>query len=89
VKVRLVFLFIKSPVLCCGENITFNQVAKFTVPLQWDVLLPLTTFLLCLTGGLFCTWFCGFLLKGGDAVLYALRCLTSGALKSLRTRLSA
>ncbi|MGK3498130.1 hypothetical protein, partial [Citrobacter youngae] len=34
VKVRLVFLFIKSPVLCCGENITFNQVAKFTVPLQ-------------------------------------------------------
>ncbi|MGN3369052.1 hypothetical protein ACTFY1_18605, partial [Escherichia coli] len=35
VKVRLVFLFIKSPVLCCGEDITFNQVAKFTVPLQW------------------------------------------------------
>ncbi|WP_212736722.1 hypothetical protein, partial [Escherichia coli] len=34
VKVRLVFLFIKSPVLCCGEDITFNQVAKFTVPLQ-------------------------------------------------------
>ncbi|RAX31064.1 UNVERIFIED_CONTAM: hypothetical protein DQE83_26985, partial [Escherichia coli] len=33
-KVRLVFLFIKSPVLCCGEDITFNQVAKFTVPLQ-------------------------------------------------------
>lgn len=56
---------------------------------QWDVLLPLTTFLLCLTGGLFCTWFCGFLLKAGGAVLYALRCLTSGALKSLRTRLSA
>jgi len=27
-------LFIKSPVLCCGEDITFNQVAKFTVPLQ-------------------------------------------------------
>ncbi|WP_233615138.1 HNH endonuclease [Citrobacter sp. FDAARGOS_156] len=27
-------MFIKSPVLCCGENITFNQVAKFTVPLQ-------------------------------------------------------
>ncbi|TJR83969.1 hypothetical protein C9Z29_24360, partial [Escherichia coli] len=26
--------FIKSPVLCCGEDITFNQVAKFTVPLQ-------------------------------------------------------
>ncbi|WP_211488669.1 hypothetical protein, partial [Escherichia coli] len=25
---------IKSPVLCCGEDITFNQVAKFTVPLQ-------------------------------------------------------
>ncbi|MCO4946617.1 hypothetical protein R1E67_28200, partial [Escherichia coli] len=35
VKVRLVFLFIKSPVLCCGEDITFNQVAKFTVPLQY------------------------------------------------------
>ncbi|MEJ9291787.1 antirestriction protein [Escherichia coli] len=35
-KVRLVFLFIKSPVLCCGEDITFNQVAKFTVPLQMD-----------------------------------------------------
>ncbi|MBY7612895.1 hypothetical protein K6714_22910, partial [Escherichia coli] len=34
VKVRLVFLFIKSPVLCCGENITFHQVAKFSVPLQ-------------------------------------------------------
>ncbi|MEF5231309.1 hypothetical protein U9270_25355, partial [Escherichia coli] len=34
VKVRLVFLFIKSPVLCCGEDITFNQVAKFTVPLH-------------------------------------------------------
>ncbi|MGT5847337.1 hypothetical protein ACRW0W_25275, partial [Escherichia coli] len=34
--VRLVFLFIKSPVLCCGEDITFNQVAKFTVPLQSD-----------------------------------------------------
>ncbi|ORS55207.1 hypothetical protein BHT55_24810 [Escherichia coli] len=33
-KVRLVFLFIKSPVLCCGENITFHQVAKFSVPLQ-------------------------------------------------------
>ncbi|EFN6769166.1 hypothetical protein EIG57_20045 [Escherichia coli O39:H21] len=33
-KVRFVFLFIKSPVLCCGENITFNQVAKFTVSLQ-------------------------------------------------------
>ncbi|WP_247145610.1 antirestriction protein, partial [Escherichia coli] len=25
---------IKSPVLCCGENITFHQVAKFSVPLQ-------------------------------------------------------
>ncbi|MDD8146777.1 hypothetical protein LAW17_22595, partial [Escherichia coli] len=37
VKVRLVFLFIKSPVLCCGENITFHQVAKFSVPLQWSV----------------------------------------------------
>ncbi|WP_431732696.1 antirestriction protein, partial [Escherichia coli] len=36
VKVRLVFLFIKSPVLCCGENITFHQVAKFSVPLQDD-----------------------------------------------------
>ncbi|MGX4089497.1 hypothetical protein, partial [Escherichia coli] len=36
VKVRLVFLFIKSPVLCCGEDITFNQVAKFTVPLHTD-----------------------------------------------------
>ncbi|WP_213078428.1 hypothetical protein, partial [Escherichia coli] len=36
VKVRLVFLFIKSPVLCCGEDITFNQVAKFTVPLQFS-----------------------------------------------------
>ncbi|MFK0531111.1 hypothetical protein ACISSW_27275, partial [Escherichia coli] len=36
VKVRLVFLFIKSPVLCCGEDITFNQVAKFTVPLHSD-----------------------------------------------------
>ncbi|OXJ75943.1 hypothetical protein CDL49_26675, partial [Escherichia coli] len=34
VKVRLVFLFIKSPVLCCGENITFHQVAKFSVPLH-------------------------------------------------------
>ncbi|GCR04197.1 type VI secretion-associated protein [Escherichia coli] len=33
----MVFLFIKSPVLCCGENITFHQVAKFSVPLQ-DVL---------------------------------------------------
>ncbi|EFO55381.1 hypothetical protein HMPREF9348_05535 [Escherichia coli MS 145-7] len=33
-KVRLVFLFIKSPVLCCGENITFHQVAKFSVPLH-------------------------------------------------------
>ncbi|AVH82003.1 hypothetical protein AL515_22870 [Citrobacter sp. FDAARGOS_156] len=33
-KVRLVFLFIKPPVLGSGENITFNQVAKFTVPLQ-------------------------------------------------------
>ncbi|EEW6398775.1 hypothetical protein EU637_23880 [Escherichia coli] len=31
----MVFLFIKSPVLCCGEDITFNQVAKFTVPLQY------------------------------------------------------
>ncbi|EHV40632.1 hypothetical protein ECDEC5C_1729 [Escherichia coli DEC5C] len=30
----MVFLFIKSPVLCCGEDITFNQVAKFTVPLH-------------------------------------------------------
>ncbi|WP_072165871.1 hypothetical protein, partial [Escherichia coli] len=37
VKVRLVFLFIKSPVLCCGENITFHQVAKFSVPLQLAV----------------------------------------------------
>ncbi|WP_320339242.1 hypothetical protein, partial [Escherichia coli] len=27
--------FIKSPVLCCGENITFHQVAKFSVPLQY------------------------------------------------------
>ncbi|EEW2303875.1 hypothetical protein D9D45_25015 [Escherichia coli] len=27
-------MFIKSPVLCCGENITFNQVAKFTAPLH-------------------------------------------------------
>ncbi|WP_430734593.1 hypothetical protein, partial [Escherichia coli] len=34
-KVRLVFLFIKSPVLCCGENITFHQVAKFSVPLHY------------------------------------------------------
>ncbi|WP_214282614.1 hypothetical protein, partial [Escherichia coli] len=38
VKVRLVFLFIKSPVLCCGEDITFNQVAKFTVPLQGEMM---------------------------------------------------
>ncbi|APE93903.1 hypothetical protein FORC41_4076 [Escherichia coli] len=30
----MVFLFIKSPVLCCGENITFHQVAKFSVPLH-------------------------------------------------------
>ncbi|EOS2845471.1 hypothetical protein H6O49_RS23170, partial [Escherichia coli] len=30
-----VFLFIKSPVLCCGENITFHQVAKFSVPLHF------------------------------------------------------
>jgi len=30
-------LFIKSPVLCCGENITFHQVAKFSVPLQMEV----------------------------------------------------
>ncbi|WP_096981977.1 hypothetical protein, partial [Escherichia coli] len=37
VKVRLVFLFIKSPVLCCGENITFHQVAKFSVPLHWTM----------------------------------------------------
>ncbi|MCS0915779.1 hypothetical protein NXZ13_25100, partial [Escherichia coli] len=37
VKVRLVFLFIKSPVLCCGENITFHQVAKFSVPLQFQL----------------------------------------------------
>ncbi|MEQ4078823.1 type VI secretion system baseplate subunit TssF, partial [Escherichia coli] len=29
-----VFLFIKSPILCCGENITFHQVAKFSVPLH-------------------------------------------------------
>lgn len=34
VKICLFFLFIKSPVLCCGENITLNQVAKFTVPRQ-------------------------------------------------------
>ncbi|ELN4637860.1 hypothetical protein RZ721_002260 [Escherichia coli] len=27
-------MFIKSPVLCCGENITFHQVAKFSVPLH-------------------------------------------------------
>ncbi|MEF3765117.1 hypothetical protein [Escherichia coli] len=33
----MVFLFIKSPVLCCGENITFHQVAKFSVPLQTDI----------------------------------------------------
>ncbi|MEB6106766.1 hypothetical protein MXF00_25210, partial [Escherichia coli] len=37
VKVRLVFLFIKSPVLCCGENITFHQVAKFSVPLHGEI----------------------------------------------------
>ncbi|AEZ42059.1 transcriptional regulator [Escherichia coli O55:H7 str. RM12579] len=30
-------MFIKSPVLCCGEDITFNQVAKFTVPLHTPV----------------------------------------------------
>ncbi|TFA41835.1 hypothetical protein BON91_10165 [Escherichia coli] len=29
-------MFIKSPVLCCGENITFHQVAKFSVPLHED-----------------------------------------------------
>ncbi|PSY52236.1 hypothetical protein C7B19_11705, partial [Escherichia coli] len=40
VKVRLVFLFIKSPVLCCGENITFHQVAKFSVPLQLPGTVP-------------------------------------------------
>ncbi|RCQ33217.1 hypothetical protein APT10_26970 [Escherichia coli] len=34
----MVFLFIKSPVLCCGENITFHQVAKFSVPLHFPVL---------------------------------------------------
>ncbi|CTW99108.1 colicin E2 tolerance protein [Escherichia coli] len=32
----MVFLFIKSPVLCCGENITFHQVAKFSVPLHYS-----------------------------------------------------
>ncbi|EOC3345271.1 reverse transcriptase domain-containing protein [Escherichia coli] len=30
-------MFIKSPVLCCGENITFHQVAKFSVPLQRQI----------------------------------------------------
>lgn len=34
----LSFLFIKPPILCRGENITFNQVVKFTVPLQPDLL---------------------------------------------------
>ncbi|MGJ23895.1 hypothetical protein D9E41_08695 [Escherichia coli] len=24
--------------MCCGENITFHQVAKFSVPLQADTL---------------------------------------------------
>ncbi|MDY9312266.1 hypothetical protein U0B28_19660 [Escherichia coli] len=42
-KVRLVFLFIKSPVLCCGENITFHQVAKFSVPLQTPVTCAIQT----------------------------------------------
>lgn len=38
VKVRLVFLFIKSPVLCWDETITINLVAWFTMPLQiWPV----------------------------------------------------
>ncbi|PQA35021.1 hypothetical protein C5F34_23245 [Escherichia coli] len=32
-------MFIKSPVLCCGENITFHQVAKFSVPLHVPVAL--------------------------------------------------
>ncbi|MGC4506669.1 phage tail tip protein, partial [Escherichia coli] len=38
--------FIKSPVLCCGEDITFNQVAKFTVPLQFDrqIVIPAVAF---------------------------------------------
>uniref|UniRef100_UPI003D7F591D hypothetical protein n=2 Tax=Escherichia coli TaxID=562 RepID=UPI003D7F591D len=32
---------IKSPVLCCGENITFHQVAKFSVPLHvHDIAVP-------------------------------------------------
>ncbi|EEY3904811.1 hypothetical protein EIG59_24355 [Escherichia coli] len=33
-------MFIKSPVLCCGENITFHQVAKFSVPLHFPVCVP-------------------------------------------------
>lgn len=55
---------------------SYLNALKYSGFSQWDALLPLTTFMICLTGGLFCAWFCGFLLKTSDAVLYALRCLT-------------
>ncbi|EFA4815494.1 hypothetical protein AWE19_16435 [Escherichia coli] len=51
-------MFIKSPVLCCGENITFHQVAKFSVPLQE----PLHAFRMACSS-LFCTQ--RLLLKNG------------------------
>lgn len=55
---------------------SYLNALKYSGFSQWDALLPLTTFMICLTGGLFCAWFCGFILKTSDAVLYALRCLT-------------
>lgn len=65
---------------------SYLNALKYSGFAQWDVLLPLTTFLLCLTGGLFCTCFCLVFHKTSKAVLCVLRSLTSRCLWSQRAR---
>lgn len=50
---------------------------------QWDALLPLTTFLLCLVGGLICAWLFALFLKAFEGVPFVLLRLTSRSLKPL------
>lgn len=61
---------------------SYLNALKYSGFAQWDGLLPLTTFLICLTGGLCCAALCAVFLKASEAIINALCSLTS---RSTRT----
>ena len=66
--------------------IMFFSGLKYSGFPQWDGLLPLTTFLICLTGGLCCAWLCGMFIKAWEAAVCTLYSLFSRGLRALKVR---